>query len=52
MEISERPGRQARPGIEPRTSRLPVLSSEPLRHWWSVIFEKKIIFVKETQYYN
>ena len=33
-ENSERLGRQARPGIEPGTSRLPVLSTEPLRHWW------------------
>ena len=28
----ERLGRQAQPGIEPSTSRLPVFSSEPLRH--------------------
>ena len=33
-ENSERLGRQARPGIEPGISRLPVLSAEPLCHWW------------------
>ena len=32
-ENSERQGRQARPGFEPGTSRLPVLSVT-LRHWW------------------
>ena len=26
--------RQARPEIEPGTSRLPALSADPLRHWW------------------
>ena len=31
--VSERLGRQVRPGIEPATSRLPVLSSESLSHW-------------------
>ena len=34
MENSERPGRQALPGIEPSNCRLPVSSTEPLRHWW------------------
>ena len=32
-ENSERLGRQERPGIEPGTSRLPVLRAEPLGHW-------------------
>ena len=35
MENSERLGRQAQPGIEPDAFRLPVLSAEPLSHWWS-----------------
>ena len=35
-ENSERLGRQARPGIEPGTTRQPVSSAEPLRHWWGV----------------
>ena len=34
MEISDRLGRQARPGIEPDTSRLQDLRAESLRHWW------------------
>ena len=34
-ENSEPLDRQARLGIEPATSRLPVLSAEPLHHWWS-----------------
>ena len=33
-ENSKQLGRQARPEIEPGTSRLPVLSSEPLHHLW------------------
>ena len=33
-ENSERPGRQARPEFDPSTSRLPAMSSVPLRHWW------------------
>ena len=33
-ENSERLGRQARPGIEPRTSRQPAFGVEPLGHWW------------------
>ena len=33
-ENSERLGRQALPGIESGTSRLPVTSAEPLSHWW------------------
>ena len=37
MESSERLGRQARPEIEPDTSRRPALSAEPLRHWWGPI---------------
>ena len=32
-ENSERLGRQAAQGIEPGTSRQPVLSAEPFRHW-------------------
>ena len=34
MENFERLGRQARPGIESGTSRLPVLNAEPFDHWW------------------
>ena len=37
MENSERLGRQVRLGIEPGTSCLPVLSTEPLRQWWGLI---------------
>ena len=33
-ENSERLGRQAGLGIEPGTSRLPALRTEPHRHWW------------------
>ena len=33
-ENSERIGQQTRPGIKPRTSHLPVLRAEQLRHWW------------------
>ena len=33
-ENSKRLGRQARPGIESGTSRLPALSAEPRSHWW------------------
>ena len=36
MENSERLGRQARPGIEPGTSRLPALNVEQLHHWWGL----------------
>ena len=35
-EISERLGQQSRSGIESGTSGLPVLSAEPLRHYWKV----------------
>ena len=34
-----RPSRQARPGIEAGTSRLPVLNAEPLGHWWDSLHE-------------
>ena len=34
MENSERLGGHALPGIEPGSSRLPVLSTEPHNHWW------------------
>ena len=34
MENSERLDRQALPGIELSISRLPVLSADPLRHWF------------------
>ena len=37
MENSERLGRQARPGIEPGTSSLLVLSAEQLVHWRGVV---------------
>ena len=33
MEHSERLDRKVRSGIEPDTSRLPVLSAEPLGYW-------------------
>ena len=33
MENSERLGRQARPGIEPDTSRLPILNADLHSHW-------------------
>ena len=33
-EYSQRLGQQVRAGIEISTSRLPVLSADPLRHWW------------------
>ena len=33
-ENSERLGPQTRLGIKPDTSRLPVLTTEPLGHWW------------------
>ena len=33
-ENSEWLGQQTRPGIEPGTSRLPVLNTEPPCHWW------------------
>ena len=32
-------GRQVRPGIEPGTSRLPVLRAEQLGHWLGVLFK-------------
>ena len=35
MANSVRLSRQARPGIEPGTSRLQVLRAELPRHWWS-----------------
>ena len=34
-ENSKQLSQQARPGIEPCTSRQPVLSAEPRSHWWS-----------------
>ena len=34
MKNSERLGRQALTGIEPDTSRLPVLGAEPVGYWW------------------
>ena len=40
-ENSERLGQQAQPGIETGTSRLPVLSAEPLRHWWGEVTYRK-----------
>ena len=42
METYERLSRLARSGIE----RLPVLSAEPLRHWWGrCIYEKGTNFL-------
>ena len=46
MENSERLGQQAREGIEPVTSRLPVLNAEPLGHWWNDCFLKNICALK------
>ena len=40
----EQLGRQARPGIKPGTSRLPVLRAEQLCHWWG----DKIQYVKRV----
>ena len=37
-ENSEQLDRQARPRIEPFTSRLPVLRAKPLGHWWNPVF--------------
>ena len=45
MKKSERLARQARPGIEPGTSRRPALSAEPLRIWWGHIGKGFIIYV-------
>ena len=41
-EISEGLGRQLRPGIELDTSRLPALSTEPLRHWWGWFLQENL----------
>ena len=42
----KRLGRQARKGNEPCTYRLPVLSTEPLGHWWSAFnHELTMIYV-------
>ena len=35
-ENYDRIGRQAKPGIEPSISRLLVLSTKPLGHWWGL----------------
>ena len=43
-ENSEQLGRQARPGFEPGTSRLPALRAERLCYWWGVSLTKKSIF--------
>ena len=37
MENSERLGGQVRPGIEPDTFCLPVLSTEPFSRWWDFV---------------
>ena len=54
-ENSERLGQQARSGIEPGTSRLPVLNAEPLRHFRGQIhFEIKSISMQQqmsSQYF-
>ena len=39
MENSERLGRQERQKIEPGTSRLHVLNTELLGHWWGFLME-------------
>ena len=39
-ENSEWLGRQALPGFEPGTPRLPALRAVPLHHWWGLIYKK------------
>ena len=53
MKNSKRLGRQARPGFELGTCRLPVLSVEPLRHFWVTISREaiKLYFIKR-KFYN
>ena len=43
-------GRQARPGIEPGTSRLPALSAEPLCHSWDPVCSWRFFLVKACNY--
>lgn len=35
-------GQRARHGLDPRTSRVPVLRPGPLTHWWTIIEWKQI----------
>ena len=45
MENFERQGRQEQQGIEPGTSRLPVLNAKPLCHLWRLVSEANFFFV-------
>ena len=48
-ENSKRLGGEARPGIEPGTSRLPVLSAEPLHQMWGFTFRKEYKMKESTK---
>ena len=48
MENFKRLGRQAWLGIEPVTSHLPILRTEPFGNWWSIDLQLLLILIIDT----